>query len=212
MATSIPARGNAYVTLRPSQRIKVINPSGNQVVDFWAFPTGGPPTWMSMAQTRSKLMKIMPSVDDTFVDTRREAVLKLVEDTSLGTHDMLFPPCDKWRYNQAGAQGHDSCGGNLRTALADYTAGEHPGTDSLLELESSIRRWGWTPEPLNLFMNVPWSGETGKLQVKRPGCEENVFVVFEASVECFVVMSACPNDLLDTNGGKPGAAAYEVLT
>ncbi|KAK4541878.1 hypothetical protein LTR36_007242 [Oleoguttula mirabilis] len=149
------------------------------------------------------------------VDTRRKAVLKLVEDSSSGVHDMLFPACDAWRYNEAGAQGHDSCGGNLRRALAEYVAHaskEQPGTESMLELESSIRRWGWTPEPLNLFMNVPWSGREGELQVKRPECKEMDFVVLEALVECLVVMSACPNDLLDTNGGKPGTAMYEVLT
>lgn len=128
---------------------------------------------------------------------------------------MLFPPCDEWRYDEIGAQGHDSCGGNLRRELAGYishTDQEPFARGAVVELESTIRRWGWTPEPLNLFMNVPVSAEDGQLRVKRPDCSENDFVILEALVKCLVVMSACPNDVSETNGGSPGTVTYEVMS
>ncbi|TKA27384.1 hypothetical protein B0A50_04996 [Salinomyces thailandicus] len=215
MSTTIPARSGAHVKLQQYQKVKITNPSGLQVVDCWAFPLTEPPTWMAMAQTRSKLLKLIPSVNDVLIDTRRQPVLKLVEDSSSGTHDMLFPPCDEWRYKEAGVPDHDSCGANLRMELSAYVTNaseeRSAGIGGLVELESSVRRWGWTPEPFNLFMNVPWAGDKGELKVKRPVCKANDCVVLEAMVECLVVMSACPNDLMDTNGGSPSAAAYEIV-
>jgi uncharacterized protein YcgI (DUF1989 family) len=98
--TTIPARSGAHAILPKGQHIKILNPSGHQVVDCWAFPLSAhtPPTWMSMAQSRSKLGSLVPSAGDTFIDTHRRGVLTLVQDKSPGAHDMLFPACDAWRY------------------------------------------------------------------------------------------------------------------
>lgn len=165
-----------------------------------------------MAQTRSKLMKITVTTNDILVDTRREPLLKLVDDSSSGTHDLLFPPCDQWRYAQAGVPNHESCGNNLRRQLQDFVSNTYkPSVASLIELETAIRNWGWTPEPLNVFMNVPWSLD-GNLEVRRPVCKPKAFVVLEALTECLVVLSACPNDLMDTNGGSCGPVEYEILS
>ena len=172
-----------------------------------------------MAQSRSKLQRVIPRVNDTFVDTRRQPVMTLIEDSSPGVHDMLFPPCDYWRYQEAGVHQHESCAANLRTELAAFTLTlQQDGEEvcPLVELERSIRTWGWTPEPLNLFMNVPVSaaieGETGSLRVTRPCSKAGDYVILRAEIDCLIVMSACPNDLSDTNGGDPGDAAYEILS
>lgn len=177
-----------------------------------------------MAQTRSKLQRLIPIVNDTFVDTHRRPILTLVKDTSSGVHDMLFPPCDDWRYQELGIKDHASCGGNLRQELRCYIdelerergyQNDSEGPVELTELYEKINQWKWTPEPLNLFMNVPvgsmGNGEKGALEVGRPDCEGGSYVVLSAETDCLVVMSACPNDVMDTNGGKPGDAAYEVL-
>jgi uncharacterized protein YcgI (DUF1989 family) len=215
MTTTIPAREGTYLVLRASEKLRIFNPSGHQVVDLWAFPLAdAPPSWLSMAQTRSKLLKLRPAIDDTLIDTRREPLLTLIEDSTAGIHDMLFPPCDTWRYAQAGVPDHDSCGSNLRKALEHFMAKPAglKGLESLTELESSIRRWGWTPEPLNLFMNVTWSSDlAGELCVQKPECRPGDSVVLQAAVDCLVVMSACPNDLMNTNGGLPGHVEYEIV-
>jgi uncharacterized protein YcgI (DUF1989 family) len=126
MANIVRARQGVHAKLNHGQRIRIINPSGHQVVDVWAFPISSVPSWMSMAQSRSKLQKVIPVVNDAFVDTHRQPVLTLVEDTSPGIHDMVFPPCDDWRYIEAGAHGHDSCAANLRRELAAYTSTLEP--------------------------------------------------------------------------------------
>ena len=214
MTTTVPARTGAFALLQCGQEIKIINPSGHQVVDTWAFRIDGTPAWMSMAQSRQKLGKLRPAVGDTFVDTTRQPMLTIVEDTSSGVHDMLYPPCDSHRYAEACQPEHDSCGTNLRRAIDDadrigiLAAKDKSG--SVLELRQAMTKWSWTPEPLNLFMNVPVD-VAGGLSVLRPENEGECFVVLRAEVDCLVVMSACPNDLLDTNGGKPGPATYEVM-
>ncbi|KAF2113646.1 hypothetical protein BDV96DRAFT_578159 [Lophiotrema nucula] len=223
--TTITARRGSHVHLSASQRLRITNPSGHQVVDLWAFPLSPlVPTWLSTSQSRQKFGRITPTIDSTFVDTHRNPVLTLIEDTSPGVHDMLYPACDDHRYTEQGAEGHDSCAQNLRTELAAFVTSISPEQKqfySLSELENKIKVWGWTPEPLNVFMNVSVIGETvgerdgaqtKMLSVQKPVCEAGDYVVLRAEVECLVVMSACPNDLLDTNGGKPSDAVYEVYT
>lgn len=133
---------------------------------------------------------------------------------------MIFPACDDWRYIEAGASGHNSCGSNLRKELERAVMDKSIIQDSvrqsaITDLMSRMEQWGWTPEPLNLFMNVPVGpmngGEKGWLQVSRPVCRPGGYVVLRAEVDCLIVMSACPNDLMDTNGGNPSNAAFEVL-
>ncbi|KAF2652992.1 hypothetical protein K491DRAFT_695146 [Lophiostoma macrostomum CBS 122681] len=217
MPTIIPARHGAHVLLQKGQQIRVINPSGHQVVDTWAFPLTDVPTWLSMAQTRQKLGRLRPISNDIFVDTHRKPLLTLIEDTSSRVHDMVYPACDDWRYAEAGEEGHDSCAGNLRRELAATveSAAEIKHLDTLREVEKMIRLWKWTPEPLNLFMNVAvgsvHDGGLGSLEVGRPNCKEGDYVVLRTEVDCLFVMSSCPNDLLDTNGGEPRDSAYEIL-
>ena len=47
-------------------------------------------------------------------------MLKHLEDTSPGVHDMLLSACDVERYRRLGCEGyHDNCADNLRTALTE---------------------------------------------------------------------------------------------
>lgn len=214
----IAARAYAHETLDEGTKIKVINPSGNQVVDLWAFPILGKPSWLSTAQSRQALGRLRATVGDTLIDTMRRPMLTLLEDTSSGVHDMLYPPCDKVRYKEAGFDRHDSCADNLRSAMKERAGvfPKEPLRFPLVELEEKMRRWEWTPEPLNLFMNVAVNpainaSDQGRLEVKRPDCEKNSYVILRAEMDCLVVMSACPNDVLDTNGREPGPAAFEII-
>jgi uncharacterized protein YcgI (DUF1989 family) len=60
-------------------------------------------------------------------------------------------------------------------------------------------------------MNIPVL-PTGDLEwretVARPGDR----VVFRALVDCIMVMSACPQDIIRINSGRPVSAHYAVLT
>jgi hypothetical protein len=144
MATTIAARHGSHEVLFPNQRIRITNPSGTQVIDLWAFPNSPTPRWLSTAQSRQKLSTISPTVGNTLVDTHRKPVLTIVEDTSLGVHDMLYPACDERRYAEAGVEGHASCVGNLKEELAAFVGELKNGENShelpgLVDLEEKMR-------------------------------------------------------------------------
>ena len=68
------------------------------------------------------------------------------------------------------------------------------------------------PSPLNLFMNIPV--KDGKVlefcpPVSRPGDR----VALVAEMDCIVVFSACPQDILPINGiGRKPTEAHFVIT
>ena len=225
----IPPRSGASAHLRPGQSLKITNPSGTQVVDTWAFAPLPQEElsskkafnfkYLSVTHTRSFLLKLALNANDTLRDNTRQPLLTLTADTSGGVHDLLFAACDKYRYTQLGVQGyHDSCADNLAAQLQlSSTQTTERALISILTSASALVGEGWTPDPLNVFMNVPakvldvGKGEGGELGLKAPICPEGGYVVLKAEQECVVVMSACPMDLNAVNGFKNEGAEFEVL-
>ena len=223
----IPPHSGASAHLRPSQSIKITNPTGTQVVDTWAFAPLPPDSsanvfkfkYLSITHTRSSLLKLTIGPNDHLRDNSRQPLLTLVEDTSGGVHDLLFAACDRHRYAQLGVQGHhDSCADNLKAQL--QLASTQTTSLSLIDTltsASALVGEGWTPDPLNVFMNVPAKaldvakGEMGTLGLEAPVCPEGGYVVLRAEQECVVLMSACPMDLNAVNGGRNDGAEFEVL-
>jgi uncharacterized protein YcgI (DUF1989 family) len=179
----VPARRGRAFRVRRGQRLRVINTHGTQVVDFWALVLPGFEEELSMAHTRFELASLRLAVGDHLYSDRRRPLLTMVEDTSPGIHDLLFPACDARRYELLGHPGHhDNCCENFRRALA--------------ELGYERER---VPSPLNLFMNVR-SVSDGGLElapaVGRPGDS----VTLRAEDDLVVVLSTCPQDMIPING------------
>ena len=82
-----------------------------------------------------------------------------------------------------------------------------------MELERMVNELsGWTPDPLNLFMNVPWEeGPVGGVTYEPTVSKAGDLVELRAERDVVVVMSACPQDLVNINGGHPVDAHYMVL-
>ena len=193
---TIPARRGKAARVSKGQSIRIINSSGEQVVDTWAFNTDDISEYMAMDATRAYNLRIKPEVGDLLVTNQRRPILKLTEDTSSGTHDTLMAACDRWRYHLLGVEGyHDNCADNMAAGLAE------------LGLMATH-----TPSPLNLFMNIPWNDQ-GALSFDPPDNSGRVHVVLRAEIDCVVAMSACPQDILPINGraGNPTEAHYEIL-
>ncbi|KAF2727782.1 hypothetical protein EJ04DRAFT_505182 [Polyplosphaeria fusca] len=175
------------------------------------------PEFMSMCHTRASLCKLTPAVGDTLVSQKRAPMVRLVEDSSPGVHDTLIAACDRWRYAELGVQGyHESCTDNCwdaLEALADALSAQRPEmAEGIKGLQEAIG--GRVPDPFNLFMNIPvGEGEGARRGVsfEGPVTKSGDFVVLEALRDVVVVMSACPQDVLSINGGKPVDAHFEVL-
>jgi hypothetical protein len=68
------------------------------------------------------------------------------------------------------------------------------------------------PSPVNLFEKVA-IGKGGKLTIQPPPAKRGDSVILEALIDLVVVVSACPMDMVPTNGSdlKPKSIAIEVL-
>jgi uncharacterized protein YcgI (DUF1989 family) len=191
----VPAREGRAARMRAGDTIKVINTHGKQVVDTWAFNSQDLSEFMSMEHCRGSYMKLFPEVGDALVTNRRRPILTLVEDTTPGRHDTVIAACDRYRYEELGVQGyHANCTDNLVKALAD--------------LGETTQR---IPGPLNLFMNIPATAE-GKLSFEVPLSEAGQYVTLRAEMDLIVAFSACPQDLVPVNDGKPEDVHYQIIS
>jgi uncharacterized protein len=194
---TVPARKGRAARLVKGQAIKIINTSGTQVVDTWAFSAEYLQEFMSMEHTRPTLGTIFPRKGHDLYSNRRRPILHFEEDTSPGIHDTLMAACDDYRYGLLGCKEyHDNC------------------TDNLL---AGLRQIGIAapevPAPLNLWMNIPVDRE-GKTAWGEPVSKAGDYVILRATMDCIVAMSACPQDILPINGklGKITDAHYQILS
>lgn len=193
----VPARRGRAARLNAGQAIEIVNTHGSQVVDFWAFSAENPAEFLSMEHLRATLQRIFPQAGDALVTNRRRPILHLEEDTSPGRHDTLMAACDVHRYALLGCTDyHDNCTDNLHAALRQI---------GLAAPEC--------PAPLNLWMNIP-VGADGHTEWGEPLCKPGDYVVLRAAMDCVVVMSTCPQDMLPINGAActPSEVHYRILS
>ncbi|KJC61732.1 aminomethyltransferase [Bradyrhizobium sp. LTSPM299] len=193
---TIPATRGKAVRLSKGQAVQIINTHGSQVVDTWAFCAEDLGHHMSMEHTRVENGRLMPAAGQTLFTNKREPILVLEKDTSPGIHDTLMAACDRWRYEHLGCTHyHRNCADNMIEAMAEIglTAGH-------------------VPQPLNLFMNIPVNADLSLTQgepLSRPGDH----VTLRATRDCYVVFSACPQDITPINGaGRKPTEAHIRLT
>ena len=193
---AIPARRGKASLVARGQSVRVINTHGQQVVDTWAFRRGDLTEFMSMEHSRTSLGRIIPAVGQSMVTNHRRPILTLAGDTSGGIHDTLLAACDRYRYELLGCEGyHDNCTDNLAAALAEL---------GLTPPE--------TPSPWNLFMNIPVAPD-GSVGFEPPVSRPGDHLTLRAEMDCVVVFSACPQDIVPINGVDcvPTEAHFQVI-
>jgi uncharacterized protein YcgI (DUF1989 family) len=186
----VPAGTGRAVRVAAGDRVRVVDPAGGQVGDVFAFSDT---EHHSAPHTRAATSRLFPAIGEHFVTQRRRPILTLVEDTSPGQHDMLIAACDPERYAALGAAGHRSCAENLREALADI------GHDYA----------GPTPQPINVFMRIPVEPD-GRLRWLSAPTAPGDAITFEVLMDCIVVVSACPQDIVGINAGSLSPLVIEV--
>jgi uncharacterized protein YcgI (DUF1989 family) len=190
--TVVPAGEGRAVRVAAGRRVRVVDLEGGQVGDLFAFAADDPRERLSAAHTRSVTSRLFPEVGEPFVTDRRRPILVLAEDASPGAHDMLIAACDPARYAALGVPGHRSCAENLELALAE------------LGIEVAV-----TPQPVNVFMRIPVQ-ESGRLAWLPAESRAGDSITFEAAMDCVVVVSACPQDMVGINNGRPTPLAIDV--
>lgn len=169
-----PRTGTAF-TLNKGQRLKVIDPLGQQVSDLLAFNRHDIGEVISSGRTIDYASKIYLSTGDPLYSNRSNIMLDIREDT-VGRHDFLLTPCsaEMFRKIYGDADPHRGCFGNLAAALKPYGI-----------LPDQI------PTAFNIFMNVPVDPKTGIIRVDPPLSKPGDYIVFEAAMDLIVALTAC---------------------
>jgi uncharacterized protein len=127
--------------------------------------------------------------------TTGSPMLTLLEDTCSCVYCMPFAACDKHRYRQLGAVGHDSCRDNLKMELSKGASLLRTSSTGCFDpaLTLASRAAGrWLLDSLNLFVNVPVTtleeGKSGELRLAAQTCPRGGYAMLRAEVECVVAM------------------------
>jgi uncharacterized protein len=192
MIAEIPPRSGAAFRLAKGQRLRVIDPEGEQVSDLLAFDAADTAEVISSGRTLDYAGRIYLTTGDPLYSNRSNVMLRIVEDT-VGRHDFLLTPCSKetFRIIYGDADPHRGCFGNLAEALAPYGI----GPDQI-------------PTAFNVFMNVTIDPD-GALTVRPPLSKAGDFVLFEAERDLIVGLTAC--SALQSNNYAFKPIRYEVL-
>lgn len=187
--------GHAF-RLAVGERVRIGLPEGPQVADMFAFALPDLKEYLSTEHTRSCTQRLTPVVGEAFYSSRRTPMLAFVEDSSPGTHDLLLSACDQARYTLLGHPApHRNCVANMVEALA------------ALGMKAPQ-----VPSPVNLFEKVA-IGIDGSLVIEPPLAARGDSVTLLSLMDVVLVVSACPMDIVPTNGPdlRPKAIFVERL-
>jgi uncharacterized protein YcgI (DUF1989 family) len=183
----IPPRNGVAFELKKGQRLRVVDPQGEQVSDFICFNMHDHAEYLSSGRTIDYAETIFLTKGHSFYSNRSQIMFDMTEDT-VGRHDFLLTPCsaDTFRIIYGHAQPHRGCLGNLAEALGKYGIRE----DNI-------------PVCFNIFMNVAVDGETGIISVLPPKSHAGDHVLLEARMDLIVGMTACSAEMSNNYAFKP---------
>jgi hypothetical protein len=187
-----PRSGIAF-TLNAGEKLKVIDPEGEQVADLLAYNRDDIAEVISSGRTLDYASRIYLTTGDPLYSNRSNVMLQIIQDT-VGRHDFLLTPCssDTFRIIYGDTNPHRGCFGNLAEALGPFGIG--PDT---------------IPVAFNCFMNVPIDPNTGALRVLPPLSRAGDHIVFEARMNLIIGLTACSAG--QSNNFKYKPIHYEII-
>ena len=192
MIQTIEKQTGTASRLKKGQRLKVIDPEGQQVSDMVLFNAADPREKISSGKTLDFEESILISKDNYLWSNRSQKMMKILEDTN-GRNDFLLAPCspETFRIMYNNPEYHPSCFENLYTNLKPF--GIEPDD---------------VPTAFNIFMNVQFQSN-GKLSVDPPLSQAGDYVLFQAEMDLIVALTACSAE--DSNNGSFKPIQFEVI-
>jgi len=183
--------GTAFV-LKKGQKLKVIDPQGEQVSDMVLFNFEDTREKISSGKTLDFEESILITKGDFLWSNRSQKMMKILEDTN-GRNDFLLAPCspETFQIMYKNPEYHPSCFENLYTNLSAF--GITPDE---------------VPTAFNIFMNVQFAAD-GKLSVDPPLSKAGDYVLFQAEMDLIVALTACSAE--DSNNGSFKPINYEII-
>ncbi|MGV8990944.1 MAG: DUF1989 domain-containing protein [Thiobacillus sp.] len=193
MHAEIPPRCGVAFELMAGQRLRVIDPRGEQVSDLIAFNRADTQEYLSSGRTLDYASRLFLTTGDLLYSSRSRPMFLIGEDR-VRRHDFLLTPCsaDTFRILYGHEHPHRGCHGNLSEALAPFGI----SSDQI-------------PVTFNIFMNVDVNGETGEIAVRPPRSKAGDYVDFVAQMDLIVGLTACSAEQSNNYSFKP--IEYDVF-
>jgi uncharacterized protein YcgI (DUF1989 family) len=180
-----PQTGTAFELAR-GERLRVIDPMGEQVADCIAFARADRGEWLSSGRTLDYNGTIYPGVGSVLYSNRSRPMFTITADT-VGRHDFLYAPCSAEMF-----------------AILYKTTGHHPSCFE--NLSRNLERFGIAPDQipttLNIFMHVAIAAD-GALQVLPPRSKAGDYLELRAETDLIVGLTACSAELSNNYRFKP---------
>lgn len=192
MRQTIKPQSGVAFELKAGQRLKVIDPRGEQVSDLVAFNKHDIREKISSGKTLDFESTIFITEGHFLWSNRSKKMLKILEDTN-GLNDFLLAPCSPETFEiiYDNHNYHPSCFENLHTNLECF--GIKP--DDI-------------PNAFNIFMNVPVASD-GTLSVLPPTSKAGDYMILEAMSDLIIGMTACSAEQSNNYSFKP--IEWEIL-
>lgn len=191
MTRIAPQSGTAFHLAR-GERLRIVDPLGEQVSDLIAFRRDDASDALSSGRSLDYASTIYLTTGHTLYSAASVPLLTIVAD-DVGRHDFLLTPCsiDTFRiiYNHVGE--HPSCFSNLANALAPFGIAA-----------SAI------PTSFNVFMNVTVAPD-GTLAVLTPRSRAGDALELRAETDLLIGLTACSAEMSNNYAFKP--IDYEIL-
>lgn len=191
MTNTIPPRSGTAFLLKKGQKLKVIDPEGEQVSDIYCFNRYNTKEFLSSGRSLDYNESINFGLGSLLYSNLSNVMLEITEDT-VESHDFLLTPCSvaTFKHFYPDEEPVPGCHGNLVRAFSEFGIGE--------ELINTT---------FNIFMNVDVD-KTGKISVLPPKSTAGDHTVFEAKMDLIVGLTACSAGESNNFSYKP--ICYEI--
>ena len=173
-------------TLERGQRLRIIDPLGEQVSDLIAFARDDKRECLSSGRSIDYANTIYLTTGHVLYSNRSRPMFTLLED-KVGRHDFLLTPCSPQTFQiiYGNHDPHPSCFMNLVQNLAPLGI-----------LPDDI------PTTFNVFMNV-LVAPSGELTIGPPTSRAGDYLDLRAEMDLIIGVTACSAEMSNNNSFKP---------
>ena len=177
----IEPRTGAAIEVQRGQLVTVIDPEGQQVVDFFAEALHHPEEFLSTGVTIDCNESLKVHTGDIVYTNLYRPMFEIVHD-DVGEHDLLHPCCrpEMYEFFYHNGFGHPNCLDNINGSLHRSHAIIHP---------------------LNVFMHTKIY-EDGRISVETPLSRAGDRLVLRALMDVRLGVAACSVSESQCNGGR----------
>jgi uncharacterized protein len=188
----IPPQSGTGFSLKKGERLRVVDPEGEQVADLFCFAADDPRCHLSSGRSMDYAGKLYLSTGDLLYANDSRVMFTILHD-SVGRHDFTLTPCSQEMFEKlyGCTTHHPSCFENLCLGLERFGIEPHQITTTF-----------------NIFMNV-WFDADGRMTVDVPRSRAGDRIELRAEMDLWCGLTACSAE--GSNNGRFKPIDFEIL-